>query len=149
MTPFEIRSIPAERGRRRLYLVQLPLRTRLIAGVDAPVTIAQIDGATLDAAEGAVAALLELPGEGVEFLGGASGETPFSSPATYQVEEDLALSLALIFNGVNSLRSEEKIREIVDGVSRMPAEQAKTWVAMLADNAEGARKALAVYLSTS
>lgn len=45
--PFELRLLPTERGRQRLYLVQLPYATNVMPAVDKPTTVANVEGKSL------------------------------------------------------------------------------------------------------
>lgn len=147
---FELRSLPDERGKPRVFLVQLPLRTKHLDAVADIVTRGRLDGATLELAEDAIVAMLRDAGATFDRPSSEPGVEPagvFDVDRTLPVGEADAIRLSLIFNAVNSLRSEDKVQAIIDGISAMPIEQATAWMSMISANEESGRKALIVYLA--
>ncbi len=49
---------------------------------------------------------------------------------SFPLDEDLALNLALLFRVLAPMRSEERIREVVEGIEKMPREEAGYWMGM-------------------
>lgn len=133
MIPFEIRSLPTKKSR-RLFLIQLPYKTSSMKEVSQPTTIAAIDGSPLDAASGLV---LDLVGNKVD-------ASPMEAPGhildrefTVAIEEDVALRLGLLFASINTLRSDERIQEIIDGVQGLDADEAAFWLGRMAQDESG------------
>jgi hypothetical protein len=48
----------------------------------------------------------------------------------FALDEDLALNLALLFRVLAPMRSEERIRAVVEGIEKMPREEAGYWMGM-------------------
>ena len=49
---------------------------------------------------------------------------------SYQIDEDLALNLALLFRVLAPMRSIERIRMVADGIDKMSREEAGYWLGM-------------------
>lgn len=136
---FELRSLPSSRGKARLFLLQLPFPTQHIDKVDQPTTIGQLDGSALEDAREPLAELLpRQPGLPETQLG--------EKDEVLRIEEELALRLALIFNSINRLRSQSKMRKIIKGVQTLPQQAAAYWVQEMARGQQAAQKALETLL---
>lgn len=137
---FELRSLPSKRGKARVFLLQLPFPTNHIAKTDEPTTIAELDGSALEDARHALSDLLprqtDVPGQQL-------GE----QDTAVRLDEGTALRLALIFNSINRLRSEEKMRKIIQGVQSLPTDAAAYWVQEMGRDRQAAQKALKTLLT--
>ena len=135
---FEIRSFPKGSGRPQFFLIQYPLSTRLLEAVQAPTTVAQIDGSSTDFIQETLRSLV--PHAPHDLLEGKTGSAP--------LEEDAAVRLGIIFAAINSLRSEERIRQIIDGTLELPEERAVAWFGMITGDETGnAVSAFRVYIT--
>lgn len=142
---FEIRSIPDEKKRGRLFLIQLPLRTKYMAEVAEPVTVARLDGAALDVATEHLQPLLA----SADVSGDALAEL-LTSDRSLPIAEETAIRLGLVFNAVNALRSGAKIETAIQRAAEMPAEEAVFWLRKIVNDrspTETHRRALVMILT--
>lgn len=142
-TPFELRSLPSSRGKSRLFMIQLPVRTTHVESVDVPLTVAKLDGSALETAWPAILDMLADAGL-------PRHELSVDDEHTFAIEEALAARLSLVFNAVDSLRSDAKIRGIAQSVSELDMDEVVFWLGKIvgdADNAETHRKALIMILA--
>lgn len=119
MKTFELRSLP-DGKKRRLFFVQLPYRTNVVTPVPKPTTVAMLEGGALDMAAEPIDRLLNLPEVEHGFL---------DREALIPIDEDAAIRLGLVFVGINSLRSPERVAKVIEGIQAMPLDRAAMWLA--------------------
>jgi hypothetical protein len=142
-TPFELRSLPADKSRGRLFLLQLPYKSERLPTVEVPTTVARIEGAAFKLAQPAIATALAAQG-----LGAERAAAFLMSDETLVIDETQALRLGLIFNLVNALRSGDKVQQIVEGIALMSEVETAFWLGKItSDTNDNGRKALIVYLT--
>lgn len=143
---FELRSLPDERNNPRLFLIQLPLRTRHVSSVSVPQTIAFLDGTALDAARPVLGNLLR--GANVNE---AQVMEALSRDYTIPVDEEIAMRLGLVFHAISSLRSPDRVRTAIDRISRLDKDDLIFWINKLTtadpEMAEKHRRALLFVLT--
>lgn len=131
--------MPTSRGKSRLFVLQLPARTRHLDRVAVPTTLASLDGSSLDTAWPSLAALLTESGAV------AHVHVDLATDQTYSVGEEAAARVALIANATDSLRSDDKIQAVVESVRAMGIEDVAFWLQKIVSdtsNADAHRKAL-------
>lgn len=134
MNAFELRSLP-DKKKRRLFLIQLPYKTSVIAEVSQPTTLSMIDGAQLEAAS---VLILELVADRLSSAP-ASGKDILDEPFQVAIDEETALRLGLLFASIGTLRSDERIQEIITGVQSLDAQEAGFWLNTITRDATGNR----------
>lgn len=163
VAPFELRFLPDERNRPRLFLLQLPAPTTWVEGVDQPTTVAKLEGANLVTAEpvlktivaAAVAQRMSHDNGAVHVL---TGDEPGSGlavlewagfPTTIALAEPVAVHIGLLCHGVSSLRSKDRVDEALTAVAVMQPEEVHFWSRVLASapDADVRRKRFAAYLT--
>ena len=119
--PFELRSLPGERGAPRLFIVQLPLKVDLLPPRDDIATIGRSEGASLS----------RLGPNLVQIFSQAGHELPhdlLERARTIPLDEEVALRVALVLAQTDNLRSNEKIEAIVEAIMAMPISEIIYWV---------------------
>lgn len=123
---FELRFLPDDNNKPRLFLIQLPLRTRHMTSVDAPRTIAHLDGKALTAARPVLGTLLRTAN-----VDEAQISQLFSRDHTLPVSEEVAMRLGLVFQAVNSLRSPDRVQAAIDRISHLDEDDLVYWLKKL------------------
>ena len=146
-TPFELRAIPDDRSRSRLFLLQWPRRTGRVRAVERPTTIGTLEGATLRAGWGAIAVILAKntawQGEFTE----ASIDGVDLASSVVPLDEPVAVRLALVFNTLPTLRAIEKVQQLSQGLQRLDDFDTAYWFDKITADPDGAAtRALAVLL---
>lgn len=117
MEYFELTSLP-DRDRARLFLIQNPYRVAELKPVEVPTSIAALDGTPLDAAK--------------DMLGELAGVDKFAdflkTSGRVSLSEQAAIRLGLMFHGIQGLRAEARIRQVIETVKEMDAEEARFWL---------------------
>lgn len=142
---FELRSIPDDRNRTRLFLLQLPLRTTHLPQVDTVVTIARLDGSAFQATAESLSRILVASG-----LSEQEVRELMTSGRTVPLAEDLAIRLGLIFNVVHALRSKDKIATALQRTETFSVDDSVFWFRKVVDGSPAAevhRRALMMILT--
>lgn len=125
--PFELRSLP-DRGKHRLFLIQLPYKTSSFPQVNEPITVARIDGSTLTMSRDLVREALGVDAPRDPSLGADPLDSFLAQGGAVSLEERDALWMGLAFVAINSMRSPEKVAGIISGVRKMPIDEAAYWL---------------------
>lgn len=126
LQPFELRSIPDDRNRGRLFLLQLPCRTKYLVEVAQPVTIARLDGTALEAAVEPLTNIMRAYG-----LSEQAVHDLLTSNHAVPLAEELAIRLGLVFNAINTLRSGAKVATAVRRAEAMSVDEGVFWLKKL------------------
>jgi hypothetical protein len=134
MQPFAFLSLPAGK-KQRLYLIQLPFKTNHAVAVQVPTTVATLEAAALEAAADIVTPLL---GKGTE--GPAAAKAILEKGGMVPVSEEEALRIGLIFAGIEGMRSNERVAQIIEAVKALEASKVSFWMNELSNDPDGRMK---------
>lgn len=118
---YECRARPDERGDLVIEIWQLPSPST--PRLSSPELTATLAGRVLELVEARV--LRRLRDLGLKLTGVRRGEL-----RSVRLDEDTALSLAILFRTLAPMRSLERIRIVADGIDRMSREEAGYWLGM-------------------
>ena len=142
-TTFELQSFPLDKTKNRLFLVQNPYRTERTKTVAEPTTIAKLDGVAARLAAQVLNGLLS-----TKVLAAADVEGFLHKEGRVALDETQALRLSLAFSVVTSMRSDEKVQQIVEGIEKMGPDDVVSWMRMVSDDSsQNGRLALQVFLT--
>ncbi len=118
---YELRTLGRGGGSLAFEIWQLPgpATPRLTQ----PERTAALDGPSLDLIEARV--FRRLREAGIRL-----GTVPRGETRRHEIDEDVALNLALLFRALAPMRSLERIRFVAEGIDRMAREEAGYWLGM-------------------
>ena len=118
---YELRLVVDQRGRWRLEIWQLvsPSTPRL----KEPERVAALSGAALEIVENRV--LKQLARANIRL-----GQLTPGKQKSWRLDEDLSLSLGLLFRTLAPMRNLDRVRQVADGVDQMSREEAGYWLGM-------------------
>lgn len=116
---FDLRSLPDEKTKPRLYLLQLPYRAKTIRidSVEVPVTLAAIEGDLIDLLRPMLEKVLG-PGKSEEFL---------RTDRSFVVKEDLGLQLLVGMLTLAGSRKSERLAKAIPAILRLDTADAEYW----------------------
>lgn len=120
---FDLRSLPDDRSRPRLFLIQLPLRPKrsALTAVDVPTTLASLEGAGLDFAKAALTLI-----DGIK-----NADAFLGQDSNVRLEEDTGLRVALMCISLSTSRASEKLSTAAKRIMALEASEAQYWFAKL------------------
>lgn len=134
--PFELRSLP-DRGKHRLFLLQLPYKTTNFPNVNEPITVARIDGSSLALARDLVREAIGAEAPAESSFGPDPLDVFLEQGGSVGLEERDALWMGLAFVAINSMRSPEKVAGIIAGVRNMALDEAAYWLKKIVSDPTG------------
>ena len=120
-TAYELRALGLGHGQVKLEVWQLP--TPATPRLGAPELTASLKGRVLEIVE--IRVLKQLQAAGIRLPDLKKG-----ADRTYDLNEDLALNLALLFRTLAPMRSIDRIRMVSTGIDEMTREEAGYWLGM-------------------
>ena len=142
-TTFELQSLPQDKAKGRLFLVQNPYRTDRIKAVTEPTTIARLEGTAMRLASQVLTGIL-----GAKTLAPADVDGFLAKEGRLALDEAQALRLSLALSVVNTMRSDEKVQQILEGIEKMGPDEVSSWMRMVSDeSSQNGRLALQVFLT--
>lgn len=139
---YEIRAQGLSDGNTELGIWELPspATPRLLH----PERVAGLHGRNLLMVEARLLRRLRQAGISLPHL--RKGET-----RSFALDEDLALNLSLLFRVLAPMRSDRRIREVLEGIEKMPREEAGYWMGMAVHRVNPRRvlAALRILLATA
>lgn len=120
---FDLRSLPDDKNRPRLYLMQMPFKPRGIrlTPVEMPVTMGALDGPMIDRVRPALEAL----------MGAAKVNDYLGNDRSFAVSEDVGLRLLVLFTALSGARASERLQTAVESIMRLSVDDASYWVEKL------------------
>lgn len=119
---FDLRSLPDEKARPRIFLMQLPFKTKArLNAVSVPTTLASLEGNALALAKPALGKIM---GEG-------KLEEYLVSDSSFVVNEENGIRLLVMFLALSGARASEKVQQAVEAIMKMTQADAEYWIEKL------------------